>query len=176
MPFDGSAFSAAPAPPPRRHPKRALAAFLLTVVLAPLIGCLPVALPMAISFSHTEAQLRGFASAEAWWSFATSIIAAAYGFGILPALLAAIPVCLIVWRRGEIGHLPVIGIAILASIVAAAVAIPALQIPPQAALLLALVLSGAAVMAALAVRWLATCIAGPPLARQEAPPPDRSRA
>lgn len=180
MPLDGSSPFAAPPPPPR-YPKRALAAFLLTVVVAPLIGCLPVALPMAVNFSHTEAYLRGFVSVEAWWSFSTSIIAAAYGLGILPALLAAVPVCLIVWRRGEIGYLPVIGIAVVACLLAAAVAIPALQLPPQPALFLGMLGIGPAVLAAVVVRWLTTCILAQRFAEQApshdgSPPPGRPAA
>lgn len=93
---------------PARFPLRALAAFLLTVLLGPFLGQLPIAIALIISTlqaplpTDTLSNFVGKAGALVLW---------AYAIGAAPAIVAAAGVSAVVWRRGTIGY----GLTILIS-------------------------------------------------------------
>jgi hypothetical protein len=88
--------------PATRFPKRALAAFLFTVILGPPLGMLPMVFGLIVSRFKTP---RPSDSLSDLASMAGDLLAGAYMLGLAPAAVAACGIAAVVWRQGTIGYL-----------------------------------------------------------------------
>lgn len=133
-----------------RHPRRAIAIFLLTVVLGPPIGGVTVLGPLFFTTPKPFLSPADFVAALG------GTVLLGYVFGAARAALAGLWIGYRVWQSGRIGYLECV-LAALADTLVGTIYLLA-RVGPDgwvAALILNMFLGVAAIVAALGCRWIA---------------------
>lgn len=144
---DGNPSATADSP---RDFKRAVETFLLILVLGPPIGGCVALGPLFLSSSKPFQSVVDFVSAIG------GVVMLGYVFGVWRAGLAGAWIGYRVWARGSVGYLECLAAALVATLLGAAYLLAVVGLDGWAAVLtLNAVLCVAAVVAALACRWIA---------------------
>lgn len=133
-----------------RYPKRAVLIFLITVVAGPPLGSLAVLGPFYVSSLKPDVTLTQVGSAVGFAVFF------GYIFGGVRACLAGLWIAYRVWRDGTVSYLECVDAALGATLIGS-IYLLVVSGPDGwgAALLLSLFLCAAALVAAVACRWIA---------------------